>query len=546
MRRRIVNAAFFVLLFCCIGMLTGCGPSGDDASNQEAASEASGSTEVSSPAEATGPMAVAEEMPQPMFMPVTVSGFLGETVEIPMPTPVPLQGALNGTKSTVGEGLRVLVDSIHAHNFLGRGLVPGEYEYHKLHGPCFAVNYLRSRGVAFDEVQEGRITPELLADYDMLFLNLPSAEMPPFYFSEIAAIRNYIESGGAMFVFVDHSNAYFHAYRLAPLFEQLGLEVYLDTACESIPHTLGGGNGWIAVTDFREHPVTKDVTCIGLQTGGAVDFASAIAFTSERSWRDNWYCGMYAKDNAPGCSGNFLQDEGEVSGPMGVVAAKQLGEGRLVVVGDQNMFGDVFINYADNYRLWLNTAAWLLDRPVLSDPEPYIAWQPSRIMFYERYTEAVFGTTDETGFYHANSLIGRHHWIFTGHRLDDPFDLLIFGHNSYELSEDELTAIVRQMRTGTNVLILQSTNAGVSSNTGVVFQIFQALGETSPLTSHEGRAVIVYTESPDHGDVHILGTDFSRRDTGILPPAEREPSSFERPMCENLLQDVRIALGIAP
>lgn len=474
----------------------------------------------------------------PEFAPSPASGFLGDTREIPTPTPVPLSGKLLGTKSTSGEGLRVLVDSIHANNFLDRGLIPEEYEYHKLHGPCRAIDYLRSRGVAFDEVSEGRLTPDLLADYDMLLLNLVSAERPPFYFSEIAALRSFIESGGGMFVFVDHSNAYFHAYRLAPLFEQLGLEVHLDTACDQPPHTLGEGNGWVAVTSFAQHPVVEGLECIGIQTGGAVDTPSSVAFTSELSWRDRWHCGMYGDKNAPGCFGNFTRDEDEELGPIGVVAAKQFGKGRIVIVGDQNVFGDVFINYADNYRLWLNTAAWLLDRPALNEVEPYLAWRPGRVMMYEQYTEAVFGTSDDSGFYHAGSLIGRYFWAFAGHRLDDPFDLLVFGHNSYELSPDELAAIVRQMRKGRNVLILQSSREEAGYNSGVAFQIFAALAEPAPQRFQDGRAMVITTADPAVGDIYILGTDFSRLDSGMLPKAEAAPSSFQQPMCDGLIEDI--------
>jgi hypothetical protein len=542
MGSRINNAALLILLVGCLGILGGCIASDDETTKNEP-----------SPNPVDEPEPVEEvEMSRPAFLRVPVAGYLGEGVEIPTPSPVPLDGELVGTKSNVGEGLRVLVDSIHAHNFLGNGLTPDEYDYHKLHGPSRAINYLRSRDVAVDEVREGRITSELLTGYDMLFLNLPSAEMPPFYFSEIAAIRNFIESGSGMFVFVDHSNAYFHSYRLAPLFEQLELETYLDTACDEPPHTLGTGNAWISITDFRSHPVTEGVECIGIQTGGPVDFPSAVAFTSEKSWHDRWNCGPYlANFNVSenkydaGYYGNFTLDEDEKSGPMGVVAAKELGEGRIVVVGDQNIFGDIFINYADNYKLWLNSAAWLLNRPALREPQPYIRWRPTRIMLYERYTEAAFGTTDLNGFYHAGSLIGRHYWTFAGDNLDDPYDLLIFGHNHYTLSEDELAAIVDQMHAGKNVLILQSTVEEAGYNTGVIFQLFGALSETTPQTTQKGRAMVIFTASPDHGDVYVLGTDYSKLDSSMLPPAELAPSNFEKPMCDNLLEDVRIALGIA-
>jgi len=41
-----------------------------------------------------------------------------------------------------------------------------------------------------------------------------------------------------------------------------------------------------------------------------------------------------------------------------VIGAKTIGQGRLVIIGDQNCIGGMFLNYADNRRLWLQSALW--------------------------------------------------------------------------------------------------------------------------------------------------------------------------------------------
>src|SRR5438874_10523839 len=89
---------------------------------------------------------------------------------------------------------RVLVDSIHAHNYLKLPEDADLYSYHVAYGHRKAFGFLRERGVAVDEIASGRLTDAILANRDMLFINLVSADLPPFYVSEIRAIKAYVEA----------------------------------------------------------------------------------------------------------------------------------------------------------------------------------------------------------------------------------------------------------------------------------------------------------------------------------------------------------------
>ena len=91
-----------------------------------------------------------------------------------------------------------------------------------------------------------------------------------------------------MFVVTDHTNAYFHAHILKPLFTELDIDTHTSTACDVPPYTLGSGNGWISVTRFKPHPITAGLHRIAMQTGGCVDLRFAVALTSEDSWADAW------------------------------------------------------------------------------------------------------------------------------------------------------------------------------------------------------------------------------------------------------------------
>ena len=93
------------------------------------------------------------------------------------------------------------------------------------HGDQSAVGVGKAReveavGAGHERVAAGRLTPERLAAHKLLFVNLVSAEREPFLVSEILAIRSFIEQGGSLLVITDHSNCYYHTYRLKPLFEQ--------------------------------------------------------------------------------------------------------------------------------------------------------------------------------------------------------------------------------------------------------------------------------------------------------------------------------------
>ena len=105
---------------------------------------------------------------------------------------------------------RVLLDSIHAHNFLDRGLDANNRNYHSLFGLKDGVDFLRQNNTLVEEVTKGTLTSRQLNNYDTLLINLVSDNLPSFLVKEIAAIKAFIESGGNLLVLTDHSNAYHH------------------------------------------------------------------------------------------------------------------------------------------------------------------------------------------------------------------------------------------------------------------------------------------------------------------------------------------------
>jgi hypothetical protein len=348
-----------------------------------------------------------------------------------------------------------------------------------------------------------------------LFINLVSAERPPFLVSEIAAIRAFVEAGGSLLVVTDHSNCYFHAHRLEPLFAELDMASLTDTACDVAPHTIGPGNGWLAVGRFDSHPLTRDLTWLGMQTGGRVDPRHAVAFTSDDAWADRWHTDLYGEEGSPGFYGNFVYSVGEERGSLGVVLAKDFGRGRIVDVADQNMLGDPFLHYADNFRLWLNACAWLLDDERLADPRPYLARRPERVTFFETRGEYAFGSNDNGGYLNAFTLVSRHRWAFANDRVDDFGDLLVLAHDDFELTGEQASQIARQLRDGKSVLVLGSYFDSPRETGSAAASIIEALGSLDPT----GEKPIVETATDERFTLAVEG--------GGSLIVLREPGAFQ-------------------
>lgn len=442
--------------------------------------------------------------------------------------------------SAMGTG--VLIDGIHANDLTTVGLRPDVYAYHETAGYRRPFEYLRAQGIRCDRVTEGVLDAERLAGYRMLFVNLVSAERPPLLVSEIAAIRSFIARGGSMLVITDHTNCYYHAWRLKPLLTELGIESYTDTACDQPPHTLADGPAWVTVTRFDPHPVTEGLRRIALQTGGPVDSRWAVAWTSDQSWADAWISGPFGEENAPGFYGNFVADADEPAGPLGVALAREFERGRIVIVGDQNILGESFLHYADNYRLWLNIVAWLLHDERLRDASAYRQWRRPRIVLHEPADDPVFGNCEPQGLYNSLVLLSRHYWTFASDDLSEPADLVVFAFNEQKIETSVARAAARHLRDGKNILILNAERQLLWDKNGAIGRILDQAAANRPTPRETPGKLIL--DLPGGGSIHVLGPD-GVLDNGVLPPPTSAPSEDQQRQAQMLLDAVRAAIPSA-
>ncbi|MFO1062410.1 MAG: hypothetical protein U0892_00870 [Pirellulales bacterium] len=263
----------------------------------------------------------------------------------------------------------VLFDSYHAHNFIHRGLVPGEYVYHRYTGYRRAAGLLRERGCDVQELLVGPLTDDKLRDVKLLVVNLPSMDRPPWLVSEIEAVERYVLAGGGVLFITDHSNCYYHQYHLLPLWDRLRLTPTFETACEDEWRsvTMPGAPGWFMVQDFAKHPITDGIRNFYIQTGGHLVGDGIIAKTSSQAWADAGQVPLYG-EGSPGLTGDMRYSDNEKKGPLGILVAQELGKGRIVVVSDQNCFGDAVLTIADNWRVWLHAVRWCGGLNVSDEP----------------------------------------------------------------------------------------------------------------------------------------------------------------------------------
>lgn len=444
----------------------------------------------------------------------------------------------------------ILVDKVHANDCSNFGLQDGEFNYHHIFGFRIAFDYLKHKGLRVVEHTEGRLDAVKLAACKVLFINLVSAERPPFYVSEIQAIVDFVRNGGSLFLITDHSNAYFHAWRLAPLLNEFDITSPTDTACDQTPLALGTGNGWILIENFDNHPITEGLQRILFQTGGCVDDRYAVAWTSENSWADAWQTSVYGEIGGMGFYGNWFQDEHERSGPLGVVLARQFEQGRIVIVGDQNIFGDPCIDYADNWRLWINAMAWLLstgnnveknrEATDLNNPEEYRKFRKSRILCVEDFRLGVFGMREAVGGYHLRALLARNYPVFTSDRYHDDYELLILVSGHIPMSREIVETLAKHLRRGRKLLALHSASSVVGESGSVLSQTLAKLNIVKPEFENVNGPLSVL-RLKEGGSVYLLSPDIVVLNS-MLPAPEKKPTDDQRKLIETFLEKLENAM----
>lgn len=260
------------------------------------------------------------------------------------------------------EGPWILVDLYHTRlqNHEDYRLSKWDYNYQGVYGYYRAFEHLSDHGYKVRSIREMPLNAQRLEGFDILFINLLDSRRPAISKAEKIAIQQWVREGGGLFVIADHTNVYRSAERINPLLKPMGIEVGYHTLIDRSPEFAVNGMAWLMVWDFDPHFVTRGVDMISPQTGGPIFGDHGVAWTSPTSFADFW-----DEEDTGGFYGNWTFDGDEKlepRGPLALVSAADYGDGRVVVVGDQNLFGDAWLYFADNFDLMMNSFQWLAGR----------------------------------------------------------------------------------------------------------------------------------------------------------------------------------------
>lgn len=292
-----------------------------------------------------------------------------------------------------GNKKSILIDLVHsksANPEIDMDKININYAHN--HGYSRLIEFLKENNIKIEYLRKGNISETALIDKNLLFINLVDEKNPKIAAEEISAIKKFVENGGSLLVICEHTNVNNHAEIINHLLKEFNISVRYGSSLDSGTENIVEGVGWTRIHSFIAHPITKGIKSISFQTGGALyPKEYSIAFSSPSAFLDNW--NPYSNDNA--FYGNGLLDRDEKKEILNLAVAREYGKGKIVVVADQNIFGNYWIYYLDNFIFAKNIFSWLLN-------ETYSFEYPNKklVGMYEPLNSArIIGNTNPEGYY---------------------------------------------------------------------------------------------------------------------------------------------------
>lgn len=387
-------------------------------------------------------------MKKARILPLAVSLLAGSAC-VPTPEPECYERPIDD------DGPWILSDHYHARKQNQEDYVLDKetYSYQGVFGFRRVFDHIERGGYNWSSIRTMELSPERLEGFDALFINLVSSDRPDYTQAEVDTIIDFVDQGGGLFVIGDHTNVYDHAERVNKFLIPMGVEILYHIAVDFPPEHSVAGLGWILVRDFAEHPVTEDLEMISLQTGGPME-GGGVAFSSDKSFADLW-----DPEDDGGYYGNWTWDgdeEVEPRGPLEVHAAKEFGQGRVVVAGDQNMFGDAFTHWADNFEVFMNSMEWIVKRDEVDDvPLRDVAPVGTLIAFDQTKNGMLGGKPGGNGMFSFFVNLNRDREVSArgSIRMENEEDALIFLSPAEAFTAGELSAIREYLSAGKKVVL---------------------------------------------------------------------------------------------
>jgi len=159
-----------------------------------------------------------------------------------------------------------------------------------------------------------------LADYSIVVVCVGSSWETEYTPAEVSAIANFVHFGGGLLVLGDNRNTENH--NIQPVAQAFGSSLSPPSDPPLTPSDL-------YISNFAPHPIFDSISTVYFRAGGVV---TAVPPSQIVAWEPGGY---------------------------GVIAVAEVGQGRVVVTGDINLWDNTYIAIADNIPFAVNTFDWL-------------------------------------------------------------------------------------------------------------------------------------------------------------------------------------------
>ena len=272
--------------------------------------------------------------------------------------------------SAQSSNYKVLFDETRLHEHYGPN---DEGYYNQLsetawYGGSDFADALKDEGYSVSTISYKPITYDKLKSYD-IFVMLSNDD--DYSDSEVDAIEEFVKTGGGLFLVrdawgeklasTDHATNKV-AQRFGVSFAKNG-NIY-DATDQYRPGPACGGR--IIISDIESHAVTNGISSFCIVDGTYIKDTGAskvLAYSDSDAWFDDAWYGPFGLD------GNCEEDNDEISGPFPVLSVMDYGLGKIVFIGDGELFTNVWFLKAstnawflDDKQLGLNIVDWLAGR----------------------------------------------------------------------------------------------------------------------------------------------------------------------------------------
>jgi hypothetical protein len=242
--------------------------------------------------------------------------------------------------------LKILFDESHSESWSISEAIAKQIQPEKYSNSSYAAaaTALVDAGFTVDVVRESGRLIEYLSAFDVLVIVHPCDAdyestvpigTPIFSDDEVIAIQSFVKNGGGLIAVSEYDHKKYGS-NLNKILEHFGLEFQNRTISEDI------SAGTVHAT-WITPKVADPAMCFGLTIG-----VSRLCF-----YRST-VCSFDKNSSAVAWPSSIPLDRSE-----GSIVCSNHEKGRVITVGDSDLFGDVFFRSLDHRNMWLNMAWWI-------------------------------------------------------------------------------------------------------------------------------------------------------------------------------------------